>query len=257
MFAQERQQKIVEFLKERSSISVPELEKFLDASPATVRRDLGFLEDAGKIVRTHGGVLPRNHGDGEVSYDRKSRQELSAKKAIAEKAASFAKDGDTVFVDSGSTAFMVGMRLIGREKIEVFTNSVPLLSEARTGGCRVVSLGGEVRAVSLALVGAESLNWMRRIRFDVAFVGASGIDPERGPCTTELGESGVKGAAIRNARRSILVADGSKWEKMAPINFADWQDLDDVVTDHRSTAIEQSILSSQKVRVSSGQEMIL
>jgi len=247
MFAQERQNNILGFLKERPRLSVSELEKLLGASPATVRRDLGFLEEAGRIFRTHGGVLSAEQGTGEISYDRRSRHELNAKKAIAETAAGLVKDGHSVFVDAGTTAFKVGVRLLAREKLTIFTNSVPLLNETPVSGCRLVALGGEVRAAGLALVGSEAIEWMSRIWFDLAFVGTSGIDPEKGPCTTELGEAAVKNAAVRNSRRAVLLANDSKWGQQAPIRFAHWDDLDDVVTDHRATPHERAILSSHRV----------
>jgi DeoR/GlpR family transcriptional regulator of sugar metabolism len=249
MFAQERQQRVVDLLKRHSRFSVPELEKLFGVSPATIRRDLGFLEESGKILRTHGGALSADHGDGEISFDRKSRQELRAKLGIAEVASNLVKEGDVVFVDAGTTAFKVGVRLLARENITIFTNSVPLLSEPSTSNCRMVAVGGEVRAVSLALVGAESMAWMDRIRFDVAFIGTSGIDPERGACTTELREASVKKAAIRSSRRAVLLADTSKWGQLAPILFADWKDLNDIVTDHSTTRSEQKMLSGYRVGV--------
>jgi DeoR/GlpR family transcriptional regulator of sugar metabolism len=249
MFAQERQQKIIELLRKRSRLSVPELEKFLDASPATIRRDLNFLEDSGKVLRTHGGILSPDHGGGEVSYDRKSRQELGAKMAIAQIAAKLVKAGDSVFVDSGSTAFRVGSDLLSHEGISVFTNSVPLLSENRVPECRLVSIGGEVRMVSQALIGAESLGWLRRLRLDIAFIGASGIDPLKGPCTTELSEAGVKVAAIRGSRRVVLIADSSKWGQRAAIRFASWAEISDVITDYRPTENEQRQMAKQGVHL--------
>jgi DeoR family transcriptional regulator, fructose operon transcriptional repressor len=248
MFAQERQQRIIELLKERSRLSVPELVGELGASPATIRRDLTFLEDFGKILRTHGGVLSPGRSDVEASFDRKSRQELGAKMAIAEVAAAMVADGDSVFVDSGSTAFRAGVKLLGRARITIFTNSVPLLSQARSPGCRLVALGGEVRSVSLAMVGGELLGWVHRIKLDLAFIGTSGIDPEKGPATTELSEASVKGAAVRNARRAVLLADASKWERAAPVRFADWADLSDIVSDHRPSREEQAIFGQNRIR---------
>jgi DeoR/GlpR family transcriptional regulator of sugar metabolism len=103
-------------------------------------------------------------------------------------------------------------------------------------------VGGEVRAVSLALVGASALGWLGRVRFDLCFLGASGIDPLEGPCTTELAEAGVKAAALRAARRVVIVADAAKWRERAAIRFAAWSDIGDLVTDHRPAPAERRIL---------------
>ncbi|RRJ97946.1 DeoR/GlpR transcriptional regulator [Opitutaceae bacterium TAV4] len=234
MFAHERHQTILDTLQKRSPLTVPELEKILNASPATVRRDLTFLEKIGKIIRTHGGVLHPDHVQGEISFDRKSRAALNAKIALATEAAALAKAGDTVFVDAGTTTLEVGRRLLEIDGLTIFTNSIPLLNERSGGagraGARLVALGGEVRSVSLALVGSGALEWVNRIRPDIAFLGASGIDATGGPCTTELFEAEVKSAVIARASRSVLLADASKWEKTAAIRYADWSQVHDVFT---------------------------
>jgi DeoR/GlpR family transcriptional regulator of sugar metabolism len=97
-------------------------------------------------------------------------------------------------------------------------------------------------------VGAVSLAWIEKIRFDMAFIGASGVDPLAGPCTTELGEMAVKQAAIRNSRRVILLADASKWRTTAPLRFAQWEDIDMVYSDHQPTPAELDAFSSNKVQ---------
>jgi len=243
MFAHARHQVILETLQERSVLTVPELEKMLDISPATVRRDLAFLERLGKVVRTHGGILHPDQVDGEVSFDRKSRSALKAKHAIAEAAQRLVKGGQTVFVDAGTTALEVGRGLASIEGLTIFTNSIPLLQENTAAGTRLIAVGGEVRALSLALVGAEALGWLSRIRLDVAFLGTSGIDINNGPTTTELTEAGVKGAVVRQAARTILLADASKWAQPAAIRY----EIDDLVTDYHFPEAERKVLNTQGI----------
>jgi len=245
MFAQERHRKILAALERRPSLSLAELERLLKASAATVRRDLTFLEKLGRLVRTHGGVLHPDQARGEVSFDRKSRQALEAKLALAREAAALVKGGETAFVDAGTTALEVGKRLLAMERLTVFTNSIPLLNERPADGTRLVALGGEVRGVSLALVGAEALEWVNRIGIDVAFLGTSGIDPAEGPTTTELSEAGVKSAIVARARRVVLLADASKWGRPAAIRYADWARIHDVFTDHEPTRAERAALTAR------------
>lgn len=244
MFAHERHQIILDTLQKRSPVTVPELEKILEASPATVRRDLTFLEKIGKIVRTHGGVLHPDHAQGEISFDRKSRAALNAKIAIAAAAVALVRNGDTVFVDAGTTTLEAGRRLLEIDGITIFTNSIPLLVE-RSGGARarLIAIGGEVRSVSLALVGAGALEWVNRIRPDIAFLGTSGIDVESGPCTTELFEAEVKSAIAARAARVVLLADASKWEKCAAVRYAGWPLINDVFTNQSPEKSTRAILS--------------
>lgn len=233
MFDQTRHQIIVEALKERSPLSVPELVERLKASPATVRRDLNFLEKIGKIRRTHGGAMHRDYVDRELSFDRKSRSALKAKLAIAEAATRLVKSGDTVFVDAGTTALEAGKRLLSMEGLTVITNSVPLLSEQPAAGTRLIGIGGEIRSLSLALVGAVALEWLGRLKIDIAYVGTSGIDPDGGPTTTELSEASVKSAVVAKSLRTILLAETSKWGTPAAVRYANWEQIQDLFTDHR------------------------
>lgn len=249
MFAQERHQAILAALEKCPSLTLTELERLLKASPATVRRDLTFLEKIGKLVRTHGGVLHPDHVDGEVSFDRKSRAALDTKHALAASAAALARAGDTVFVDAGTTTLEVGKRLLAIPKLTIFTNSIPLLGERPAEGTRLVALGGEVRGVSLALVGSGALEWVRRIKLDLAFLGTSGIDPAEGPTTTELSEAGVKSAIAAKAARVAVLADASKWGRPAAIRYADWAQIHDLFTDHAPSRAERAALAAHGTRL--------
>jgi DeoR/GlpR family transcriptional regulator of sugar metabolism len=97
---------------------------------------------------------------------------------------------------------------LDRPRLRIFTNSVPLLALAGDARATLVAIGGEVRGLSLALTGAFALQWLENLRFDVAVIGASGIDAESGASTTETAEAGIKTQALRHATRRILVALG-------------------------------------------------
>ncbi len=248
MIAQERQQLILSLLKQHSPLTVPELEQRLRASPATVRRDLTLLEQIGKIVRTHGGLMHPDDVSGEMPFDRKSRAALAAKRGLAD-AAALVKAGDSVFVDAGTTALEVGKRLLAQKNLTIVTNSIPLLSLRPVDGTRVIAVGGEVRIVSLALVGSGALEWVKRIRIDVAFLGTSGIDPAEGPTTTELSEAELKGAVVAKARRAVVLADASKWGRPATIRYADWAHVHDLFTNHAPSRAERVALSKHGTKL--------
>jgi DeoR/GlpR family transcriptional regulator of sugar metabolism len=252
MLAHERHRILFDTLQKRSPLTVPELEKLLHASPATIRRDLTFLEKTGKIVRTHGGVLHPDHARGEVPFDRKSKAALNTKAALARTAAALVQPGETVFVDAGTTAFETGRRLLAVGNLTIFTNSIPLLAEAvrvADTRSRVVALGGEVRAISQALTGGATLDWMDRLQVDIAFLGASGIDAAEGPSTTELSEAGVKGRMLACAKRVVLLVDASKWTQPAAIRYAGWAQIHDIVTDHVLTRAERAALAKSGTRL--------
>jgi len=249
MFAHERHQAILEALAKSSPLAIGDLQRKLDVSAPTIRRDLAFLSKLGKIVRTHGGVMHPDQIDGEFSFDRKSRAALDAKLALARVAADLMVPGQTAFVDAGSTTFEIGRRLLQSPGLTVFTNSVPLLSVRPAAGARLVAVGGEVRSLSLALVGSEVFDWLGKVRIDLAFLGTSGLDRAAGATTTEFSEAGVKSAVAGKARRTVVVADASKWDQPAPICFAPWHQISDLVCDHSFTRAELAELTARGTRL--------
>lgn len=249
MFAEERQRAIESLLLHEGRLMVGELARRLGASGITVRRDLRALEAAGKVVRAHGGALHPEFLDQEHGFARKTVEAADAKLAIARAVTAELPDRGQVFIDAGTTCLEVGRQLLDRRRLTVVTNSIPLLQLAGAAKARVVSVGGDVRGVSLALVGGFALNWMNGLRFDVAVVSASGLDATDGASTTELSEAGVKQAACARARRKILVSHAAKWNQPAAVAFAGWPDFDLFVTDAKLTPAERTRLHRHGVRV--------
>lgn len=121
----------------------------------------------------------------------------------------------------------------------MFTNSLPLLAEPEPAQARIISIGGELRRVSRALVGGISLGWLKRLHFDLAFIGCSGLFLEEGASTTELTEASLKHECASRAGRAILLADSSKWERPMAVQFAPWTLFKDIVTDHSPNPSER------------------
>lgn len=250
MFAHERHQNICAILLKKRSASVAELQSLLGISRVTVRRDLAFLERLGKVSRTHGGVLHPDAVNGEMPFERKAREAVKAKLAIAALAAALAPAHGQAFVDSGTTTLETGRLLLRRgNDLTIVTNSVPLLGERPEGKCRLVAVGGEVRTLSMALVGGGALAWVRNLRLDIAFLGCSGTAPGEGVSTTELSEAEFKSQVVARARRVVLLADFKKWNAPAAIRFANWEQIDDFVTDYRPNRTERAALSRRGVRL--------
>ncbi len=227
----ERLRAIRDWLGRSQRLTVPEIVRRLGASPATVRRDLHRLEARGELVRVHGGALHPHYRAGEPSFEQRQQLAAAAKAAIAERAAREVPERATVFVDGGSTGLALGLRLLAREDVTLVTHSVPMIHAARGKRARVIGLGGELREISGVLIGALTLRWLENLRFDVAFLGASGLSGRDGASTTELSEAAVKQAAMARSARRILLSDLGKWERPAAVRFAEWRDFDAWIAD--------------------------
>jgi DeoR/GlpR family transcriptional regulator of sugar metabolism len=253
MFAQERHRVIESIVREKGRLKVSELARRLGASGITVRRDLRLLEAAGKLVRAHGGALCPEHLQVEPGFARKSIDAVEAKVALAKTVARELPERGQVFIDAGTTCLEVARQILDRPQLTVVTNSIPVLQLGTEARARVIGIGGDVRAVSLALVGGLALDWLRSLRFDVAVVAASGLHAQEGASTTELSEAAVKQLACARATKSVLVSHAAKWNKPAAVAFAGWETFQVFVTDAKLTAPEKAVLRRVGVVVRTAQ----
>lgn len=249
MLCPERHRAILRLLGERGRLTLGEMESRFGVSAATARRDAADLARAGLAQRTHGGLLPPDFTLIEPVYPRKAEQAAGLKVRLGRATANLLPENGTVFVDAGSTCLEVGRILLERPKLRLFTNSVPLLALAAEARASVSAIGGELRPVSLALTGAFALEWLGRLRFDFAVIGASGLDRSAGASTTEIAEAGVKMEALRRARIRILVAHGEKWGRAAAFQFAPWSAFHHFVTDRSTPRAAQHELAAAGIKV--------
>ncbi|MBE7536937.1 MAG: DeoR/GlpR transcriptional regulator [Opitutaceae bacterium] len=249
MFVQERLGAIEALLQQKHRLTVGELARHFDASEITIRRDLRLLEETGKIVRAHGGALRVDFQKPETEFGHRAVDAVEAKTAIARLAAADLPVRGHVFIDSGTTCLEVGRRVIERSELTIVTNSIPLLALGGEAKARVIGIGGEIRSVSLALVGGLALDWLKAFRFDAAVIGASGLDPEDGAFTTELSEAAVKQMACARSRLRILVAHVEKWNQSAAVLIAPWKRFHRLVTDDRLGRTERARLRLAGVKV--------
>lgn len=250
MLVPERHRFIRRLLAERGSISLQEIQARLGISAATARRDAEELSRAGTARRIHGGLLPPDFALNEPAYSRKAEKAANLKVLLGEAAARVLPEDGTVFIDAGTTCLEVGRAILDRPRLRIFTNSVSLLALAPSAKATLNALGGELRRVSLALTGALAQDWLERLRFDAAVLGASGIDTDAGAYTTELSEAGLKIEALRRSRLRLLVVHGEKWGRPAAVHFAPWTAFHHLVTERSAIGPDRAAaLAQAKVMV--------
>jgi len=249
MFAQERFQTIIDLLSQQQKMTVLALQEALGVSPATLRRDLVELEAAAKVIRVRGAVVHPNYFRSEPTFAQRSRMSAAVKHCLAEAAANLVAPGSTVLLDAGSTCLELGRILMARPDLTLITHSLPLALETHNGSAKVICIGGEVRSISSAAVGAMALSWLQNLRADWCFLGASGLSASEGASTTELSEAAIKQEFLRRAPQHALIADGSKWEQPLTVRFAAWKEFDVWVTDVGVSEETAALVSNQGPRV--------
>ena len=231
MYNLERQEQIVEILEKRKSISVTKLAQLLYVSQPTVRRDLGVLEQQGKVQRTHGGVVLRKASDLEIPLMFREDQNNPAKKRIAEKAAKHINDGDVIFLDASSTASHLVPYLEKFNDIIVVTNSPKTSMLLGERNIKNYCTGGLLLMHSVAYVGNEAERFVSGINADVLFFSSRGYT-ENGIITdSSEQEVAMKKAMLKNAEKSFYLCDNSKKNKKYAFNICGTKDVCEIITE--------------------------
>lgn len=261
MYAVERQQLIERILVEEGRVGVVDLSRRFDVTTETIRRDLGVLEDAGSLVRVHGGAVARDaDSTNEPTVLERTGRHGVEKSLIARRALTALGDGfhGSVFIDAGTTTAAIAAGLAerlatvqpGTRSVEAVTHSLtiaPALAAAE--GVSLTVIGGRIRGVTAAAVGADTVAAISRLRPDVAFIGTNGVAAGFGLSTPDPDEASVKSAIVRSARRVVAVADSSKHDRELLVTFAALEDIDVLVTDAAPSGALAEALADAGVEV--------
>ncbi len=213
MYAEERQQFIVERVRRDGKVSVEALTEELGVSAPTVRADLGVLESRRLLRRTHGGAIALETTLYEPPYAARERARQREKARIGAVAAARVRDHETVLLDAGTTTHEVAVYLKARRGLTVVTNSLEAaweLMDAPPGHVETIVIGGAVHAHRRATLGPLAAEFLGRIQVDRAFVGVNGAHAEAGWTVVDFDAAQVKRAMMARAREVVIVADSSK-----------------------------------------------
>lgn len=231
MLAQQRQSLILEHVRREGGVRVSALTDLLGVSDMTVRRDLDVLARKGLIEKVHGGATLTSSTD-EPGFEAKSSRELGEKEAIGRAAAQLVHPGTAIALSAGTTTWALAREIAHVHDLTIVTNSIRVADVLQQGdGHPTVILTGGVRTPSDALVGPVADVAIRSLHFDMFFVGCHGMDPDAGLTAPNLAESETNRSFIRSARTAVLVADHTKWGTVGLSSFANFGDVDVLVTD--------------------------
>ena len=229
--AEERLGRILDLLARHGTVRTTAITEHLGVSGATARRDLEVLARRGLIRKVHGGAALVSQ---DQQYRDRQQTEQGGKARLAEAALTLLRPGQTVYLDAGTTARHVAEALRHlpalTRTLRVVTHAIDVAYELN-GECPLYVVGGEVYGSTYSLTGPDALATVERYAYDVFLVGCTSIDPERGLTNSNLIEAQQKAAILRRARRSILIADHSKWGHSGFVTFAGLGEVSAWVTD--------------------------
>jgi DeoR/GlpR family transcriptional regulator of sugar metabolism len=241
----QRRERILNGIYEKGHVTVDSLVEAFSVSPATVRRDLRFLAAGHPIEVVYGGAALVRSAD--FSFRSKAMRNVEAKKIIGRLAAEIVADGDTIFLDSGTTCFEMAPFLKRRRGLSIIVNSARLAMELDTPGLSVILIGGKYRPERMDTIGPVANNTLDMLRGYRAFVGSDGLSMEFGLTAGDIESAELYRLAVRNARETTLVADQSKFASPSLFKIVDFSAVSRVVTDSQPPADWLEFLASHNI----------
>lgn len=226
-----RQERIKEYIESRSVATIKELQQLIPGvSLMTIHRDLDALEEQGIIVKYRGGVKSVHHPE-DVEFNVRMRENNSGKQLMVSKALSLLQPHSSIFLDAGTTNLFLARNMPDISMNVVTTGPGIALELCRLHNPVVTVCCGIMNRKNLAISGQNTLEMLKNINIDTAFIGVSGCSADVGfTCGTEA-DMLIKRAVIKKARNSIMMCGAEKLKRLMPYTFAAMEDVNYIVTD--------------------------
>ena len=224
---------ILRIVREQGTTAISELAETLDVSQESIRRDLKPLTETGELIKLHGAVtLP--HNIGEAPFERRMRENLGAKRAIAQTAARSINDGDSLMLDTGTTTSILARELLTKRNLTVITNSSDIARTLATvNGNTVFMAGGELRGDNGAAFGSSAIEFIRKFRVQHAIASIGAIDAETGPMDNDYGEAEFANAVLHQGERACIVTDHTKFARKGLVKMCEFEDIHTLFTNQQ------------------------
>lgn len=232
MFALERQKRIVELLERDGAVWVSKLSQEFSVAEETVRRDLEKLEKQEILIRTHGGAVPIDENNVELSLERRKQVNLESKEKLGQKACEYIMPGDTVFLDASTTTFYIAKYLKKMNNVTVITNSIRVINElSGVEGIKVIGVGGKVSS-NQSFVGSLTEQIIEKNYFaNKVFFSSKGVSATQGILEGNEQECGIKQKMMKNSKETFCLFDKSKLGRIGFEKLVSFEDIDYFITD--------------------------
>lgn len=249
-----RQSEIVAIARAEGRVQVEALAERMQVTPQTIRKDLNELCGRGVLQRFHGGAV-LGSSVANVGYEARRRLATEPKRLIGRRAAMLIPDNSSLLINIGTTTEQVATALRARHGLLVITNNINVANILRgREDIEVIIAGGVVRHADGGVIGEAAVDFIRQFRVDYAVIGASGIDEDGTLLDFDYREVKVARAIMDCARHSILVADGMKYRRTAPVRIGHVSELDSFVTDVAPPEPLRTICAESGVQVEVAEE---
>jgi len=237
MLKNEREQEILNLLRDAGYVTVRQLSDTLYTSESSIRRALAGLEGRGLIRRSYGGAELLERHTNVVAFGLRTHHNAAAKRAIAKKAAPLVADGSIVFLDQSSTAYYLAAELSSKSGLTVMTNNLEILNLLARTDFTVRSSGGHLSESNrMCLVGPDAQSSFRGVFADYVFFAASALSARGIISDCNRDEIAVRSAMLEHADRHIFLCDSGKFGTHSAYRQCSLADVDILISEQPEAA---------------------
>lgn len=248
--AKERQNQIVNLLSDNGTMKITDLAAYFNVSRETIRRDLLTLNKTGDVKKWFGGAISTQEKQDFSIQELDAKMEISTaeKMQICQKALEFIPPHSSIFIDNGSTTLFLANLLKHMSGYTIITASIQVINICMKSDNTLIFCGGVVNPLLMSTVGAPAVDFLKHLKTDIAILGSSGFKLNDGPTLNDFEYSQVKKTAKKNAQTSIVLADSRKATYSSLIQFADWSEIDCLITDSKiDPVVRKKIAESTQI----------
>ncbi len=245
-----RREEIINIIRELGRVKVSDLSEKYGISEVSIRKDLELLEAEGHLSRVHGGAVALNKLYVNMDLNERYRTNALAKRKLADYAAKFIEDNDTIMMNAGTTLTYVLRAIRNKKNITIVTNSVQNATEAALySDFNVILLGGELDSKYQFTYGEDAINQLENYHANKCILSVDGISASAGLTLYYSNEASLAKKMIESSGTVIVTADSTKIGKNVFAKITDASKIDILVTNHTENKAELERLKKLAIKI--------
>ncbi len=227
-----RVKEIEDYIISKESVTMDELCKVFDVSKNTIRRDIKILADKGSISKIYGGVTANTNNNLLSLFEERELENPQQKERIGRMAASFIKENDIIFIDSGTTTVQMLEHVKSIQNLTVITNNLKALNILFSmENVIVITLGGSLIRKTSSFAGMDAITMLKNYNITKCFMAATGVSINSGLTNSTTLEFELKKVVIEKSKEVFLLADTTKFDVASLMTYCPLAEVDYLITD--------------------------
>ena len=224
---------IEEYIYKHKTVSLDKLCEVFNVSKNTIRRDINELTEKGSIKKVYGGVSSQQKPT-LIPFEERSIKNINLKSNIGKLCADYIKDGDIIFLDSGTTTLTIVDYLKEKNNLTIITNNLEIIVKSiDLPNLNIICLPGNLIRETNSFVGIDTVSILNKYNINKSFMASTGISIEYGITNSHPLESEIKRLAIEKGSEVFLLVDSTKFDNSSLVTYAQLKDINYLITDKK------------------------